>query len=103
MRRFRLSSPFFYVLAILAIASTTFGLSLLRGSLSTPIIALLFLLPVAASAMGGLGPGLAAAVCAFLAFNYFFIPPLYTFTVHQTQDILFLIVFLVVAAVIGQL
>jgi len=103
MRRLRLSSPFFYALAVLAIASATLVLYLLRGSLNTPIIALLFLLPVVASALGGLGPGLTAAICAFLAFNYFFIPPLYTFVVHQTQDILVLFVFLAVAVVISQL
>lgn len=102
-RRFQLSSLLFYALAIFAIAATASILHLLRGSLSTPIIALFFLLPVGASAVRGLGPGLTAAFCAFLAFNYFFIAPLYTLVVHQTQDVLVLIVFLIVAVTISQL
>jgi two-component system, OmpR family, sensor histidine kinase KdpD len=39
----------------------------------------------------------------FLAFNYFFIQPYYTFTVHQPTDIVILVVFLIVAVVISQL
>ncbi|MBI3242223.1 MAG: DUF4118 domain-containing protein [Chloroflexi bacterium] len=102
-RRFHLSSLLFYVLAVLAIAATTGVLHLLRDGLSTPIIALFFLLPVGVSAVWGLWPGLTAAFSAFLAFNYFFIEPLYTFGVHHTQDVLALIVFFIVAVTISQL
>ncbi len=101
--RFQPPAALFYVLAVLALAATTGGLYLLRDALSTPIIALFFLLPVVVGAAGGLGPGLMAAFCAFLAFNYFFIEPLYTLVVHRTQDVLVLIVFLVVAVIISQL
>ncbi len=51
----------------------------------------------------GVGAGIAAAGGAFIAFNYFFIEPLHSFTVHQTQDLLALVVFLVVATLISQL
>jgi len=44
-----------------------------------------------------------ASVCAFLGFNYFFITPYYSLTVHHGQDVLALIVFLSVAIVISQL
>jgi two-component system sensor histidine kinase KdpD len=50
-----------------------------------------------------LGAGLVAAFCAFLAFNFFFILPYYTFLIHQTQDLLALVVFLIIAVVISQL
>jgi two-component system sensor histidine kinase KdpD len=43
-----------------------------------------------------------AALCAFFAFNYFFIQPLFTFTVHHPPDLLALIIFLLVAIVINQ-
>jgi two-component system sensor histidine kinase KdpD len=46
---------------------------------------------------------LAAAVGAFLAFNYFFIPPYYTLLIHATQDIVVLAVFFIVAVVMSQL
>jgi two-component system sensor histidine kinase KdpD len=93
-----------YLLALLTIAATTALLYLLRDVLDTPLVALLFLLPVGLStAYWGLGPGIMAALCAFLTFNYFFIQPYYTFRVHQMGDLLVLTVFFVVAAVISQL
>lgn len=67
------------------------------------MVALLYLLPVGlAASTWGLGAGIIAATAAFLAFNYFFIQPLYTLTVHSPGDILILIVFLVVAVVLSQ-
>lgn len=92
-----------YLLAILATSGTLFVLYLSRGLIDTSIIPLFLLLPVGASAMGGLGPGLAAAVFAFFAYNYLFIPPYYSLLIHQTQDLFALIVFFIVAIVISQL
>ncbi len=93
-----------YAFAIAVVALVTFFLSIMRGWLSTPIIALLYLLPVVLStATWGLVPGVLTSLSAFLAFNYFFIPPYHTLLVHQVQDLLALIVFLVVAVVISQL
>ena len=93
-----------YFPAILFIAVTTAILFLLRESLGLPIIVLLFLLPVGLStALWGLGPGITSAICAFLLINYFFIEPFYTFRIHQTQDLLMLVIFLIVAVVISQL
>src|SRR5512143_264784 len=93
-----------YLLAAGAIVVMTLLFSALRGILDTPAIALLFLVPVGLStALWGLGPGITAALCAFLGFNYFFISPYYTFAVHRPEDVVVLIVFLVVAGVISQL
>jgi two-component system, OmpR family, sensor histidine kinase KdpD len=76
----------------------------LQERLSSSTVALVFLLPVGLStSLVGLGPGILSAVCAFFAINYFFIPPYYTLQVHQAQDILVLLVFLLVAVVISQL
>ena len=93
-----------YLLALLATALITALLIIVQDNLSTPIIALLYLLPVVLStSLWGLGPGIASALIAFLFFNFFFIPPLYTFTVHQTRDVLVLVVFLLVAVFISQI
>src|SRR5512142_2219533 len=93
-----------YVLAVGMVIATALLLSALRGALDTPAMALLFLIPVGLStALWGLGPGITAALFAFLGFNYFFLKPLYTFTVHRPEDVVVLIVFLVVAVVISQL
>jgi two-component system sensor histidine kinase KdpD len=74
-----------------------------QTNLSTPVIALLFLFPVVlSSGYFNLIGGITSSFAAFLAFNYFFIPPFHTLAVHQTQDLLALIVFLVVAVMISQ-
>jgi two-component system, OmpR family, sensor histidine kinase KdpD len=95
-----------YLLAILVIAVSLplmIGLQALIHP-SNAALALLFLLPVGLiTSFWGLGPGIMSAFLAFLAFNYFFIPPYYSLLVHQTQDLLVLFVFLVVAVVISQL
>jgi len=90
--------------SLLAIAATTALLSLAQPWLSTPTVALLYLLPVGiSSALWGLPSGIAAAVAAFLTLNFFFLPPYYTLRVLQPQDALELIVFLIVAITISQL
>lgn len=75
-----------------------------REALDTALIALLFVIPVGLStAFWGMGPGIASGLAAFLAFNYLFIQPYYTFTVHRPLDLVVLMVFLVVVMVISQL
>lgn len=74
----------------------------------TPInkttIALIFLLPVGLSAsFWGLFPGTLAAFTSFLTFNYFFIQPVGTFIVHDTEDFVVLMAFLGVTIVISQM
>jgi two-component system sensor histidine kinase KdpD len=93
-----------YLFAIALVIVFSAGLFALRDRLTDPLIALLYLLPVVISTTyGGLGPGVLSALSAFLGFNYFFIQPYYSFRVHQTQDLLALMVFLVVAIVTSEL
>jgi two-component system sensor histidine kinase KdpD len=67
-------------------------------------IALIYLLVVMVSTVAwGLIPGVLAGFLAFLAFNFYFIPPYYTFEVHNTQDLITLIIFLIVSVVMSQL
>ncbi|HWC65864.1 MAG TPA: DUF4118 domain-containing protein, partial [Thermoanaerobaculia bacterium] len=49
------------------------------------------------------GPGIAAALLATLALNFFFFPPLYTFTIAEPRNVVALLVFLAAALVIGRL
>jgi two-component system, OmpR family, sensor histidine kinase KdpD len=93
-----------YLLAVLLVALTTGLLVLFHPYLSIQVIALILLLPVLLSArLWGLGPGILAAIGAFLFLNFFFIQPLFTFAVNALQDLLSLIVFLVNAVVISQM
>jgi len=49
------------------------------------------------------GPGIAAALLATLALNFFFLPPLYTLTIGDPRNVVALFVFLAAALVIGRL
>ncbi|HET8707857.1 MAG TPA: DUF4118 domain-containing protein, partial [Pseudomonadales bacterium] len=90
--------------AFLVIALTTLLLQPFQSLLEIQIIALIYLLPVMVSTvLWGLSPGVLAGFLAFLAFNYFYIPPYYTFAVHATQDLITLLIFLVVTVVMSQL
>jgi two-component system sensor histidine kinase KdpD len=65
---------------------------------------LFFLLPVLlASALGGRGPGIGVSFVAVVVWDWFFIPPLYRVTVASARDLLALLVFLLVASLVGQL
>lgn len=96
-------------------ASGRYGLSVGSVALATLIltqlpklhetnIALLYLLVVLISAITvGLIPAVLASVLAFLAFNYFFVPPLHTLTVSDTQDLVRLLTFLAVSIITSSL
>jgi two-component system sensor histidine kinase KdpD len=93
-----------FLLAILITALVTALLFLLRDELNTTTVSLIYFLPILISTtLWGLWPGVLSAFTAFLAYNYFFLQPYYTFTVHETQDLVALTLFLVTAVIISQL
>lgn len=89
-------------LSVLAVTATTVVLWLIgRDTLGEAVIAMLYLVPVGWSASRwGQGAGLCAAVAAAMMFDFFFIPPFYTFAVGRLEGWLVLIIFVLVAAVI---
>jgi len=67
-------------------------------------VLLVFLLPILASAiLWGLLPSLFACVLGVLAFNFFLIPPIYTFTIADPDNAVALFVFFIVAVVVSHL
>ncbi|MBN1147650.1 MAG: DUF4118 domain-containing protein [Anaerolineales bacterium] len=79
-------------------------LFLLRDRLNTSTVALLYFLPILVSTtLWGLWPGVLSAFAAFLAYNYFFLQPYYTFAVHETQDLVALTIFLIIAVFVSQI
>ena len=65
-----------------------------------PNLSMVFLLAVLMTAMSfGMWPAIFASVLSFFAYNFFFIPPLYTFTVAEPYELLALVIFLVVAVI----
>lgn len=102
------NKPFTYALKFLAtiilIGLVTLALQFLEPALEIQLIALLYLLPVLiATVFWGLWPGLLAGLLSFLCFNYFFIQPYFTLSVHKSQDVITLGVFLIVVVVMSQL
>jgi K+-sensing histidine kinase KdpD len=72
-----------------------------RNVLGEGVIALLYLVPIGwSTTRWGQLPGTCAALTAALTFDYFFIPPFYTFAVGTLEGWLLLIIFLVVATLI---
>src|SRR5579859_64958 len=69
-----------------------------------PNISLVYLLIVLALASTrGLYAAIVASVVAFLSFDYFLVPPVYTFTIAKIDEWLALFVFLVTAIITGEL
>ena len=94
--------PYLASLLIVALATLVgFGL---QKILALQNIALVFLTAVLVSAVRhGLAPALLASVAGMLAFNFFFIPPLYTFTITDPENVVALFFFLVVAVIASNL
>jgi len=75
-----------------------------RGRLEKAHVALIFLLVVlGGSSAGGRVLGMALAFGAFLAFNFFFLPPYLTFAIADPLDWLVLVTFLITSIVAAQL
>jgi two-component system, OmpR family, sensor histidine kinase KdpD len=82
----------------------TVGMAGARDTLELQGVLLLYLLAVVVvAAIGGVWPALAASVAAFLLANWYFIPPLHQWTIHEGKDLLALVVFLLVAGVVSAL
>ncbi len=63
-----------------------------------------FLIVVLASSIrGGLLGGMIASIAATLCYNYFFFPPLYTFTIHETANWVALAAFLLTSVAVSRL
>jgi K+-sensing histidine kinase KdpD len=88
--------------AFLSVAVLTIPLMLIgRDILGEAVIALLYLVPAGwSAAKWGQGAGVCAAVSSALVFDYFFIPPFYTFAVGRLEGWLVLVIFLVVSIVV---
>ncbi len=93
-----------WAVGLVGIPLLTLLLVNLRDHIELSGVLLLFLvLVVAVSVVGGIWPAVATALAAFVVANYYFTPPLYTFTIYETHNVLALVVFVVVAATVSAL
>lgn len=91
-------------LAVLACAGTTLIATPLHEYLDLANIVMLFLLTVLLVAVSlGLAPALLAAFLSVGLFDFFFVPPRFTFAVNDGQYLVTFAVMLVVAIITGQL
>lgn len=82
----------------------TAGLISFHSYINVTAIALSYLLVVLGiAATYGSGPAYLASVLGVLAFNFFFLPPLYTLVISDPQNWIALVAFLITALVAGQL
>jgi two-component system, OmpR family, sensor histidine kinase KdpD len=93
-----------WVLALAGPPLLTALLSMGRHGLNLPSVLLLFLAEVVlVAAVGGILPAIVAAVSGSLLANYYFTPPIHTFTIEQGENLLALFVFLGVAGIVSWL
>ena len=90
--------PFIYAtVAVAAALAVGKGLTQLTP---LPNLSMVFLLAVLVTAVQfGIWPAIYASVLSFLTYNFFFIEPIYTFTIAEPYELLALSIFLVVAVV----
>ncbi|MDE2602212.1 MAG: sensor histidine kinase KdpD [Bradyrhizobium sp.] len=90
---------------LMALAITAVGLGaaeLIRPIFGVENVDLVFLTAVVSVAVRfGLGPSLFASVAASLCYNFFFLPPIYTFTITDPTNIAAFFFFMVIAILVS--
>lgn len=95
-----ISEPLHFLYATLAVGSALIAGELLTELTPIPNLSMVFLMAVLFTAINfGIWPAIFASILSFLVYNFFFIAPLYTFTVAEPYELLALLIFLVVAVV----
>jgi len=92
-------------LGSIGFVAVALGLALLlRDMLGITSVALTFLTAVLASAViYGLWPALLASLASMLAYNFFFLPPLYTLTIADPENVVALFFFMITAVIASNL
>src|SRR3984893_13619599 len=93
-----------YIASLAYVAAATLVAALLRQTLGVSNLAQVFLIAVLASAVTyGLWASLFACLVSVLAYNFFFLPPLYTFTIADPENVVALFFYTVVALIASNL
>ncbi len=93
-----------YAWSTLAVAAAVAAGIALSAMTKLPNLSMAFLLAVIFAAVTfGIIPAIYASLLSFLAYNFFFIEPTYTFTIAEPHELFALLVFLVVAVLTSAL
>jgi K+-sensing histidine kinase KdpD len=91
-------------LALALVAVLTAALIALARFVDVETVTLIYLIPVLVAAIrGGVIPAVISALAGIGAAAFFFYPPIYDFRVHNPVHLVDLVLFIIVAVVIGQL
>jgi two-component system sensor histidine kinase KdpD len=95
---------FKYLVSLAAVGLVALSLAPLAGHINPTTIALALLLTVLfVATIYGSRKALAASILAVLCFNFFFLPPFYTFQIADTENWIAFAAFVITALVAGQL
>src|SRR5215510_3542008 len=93
-----------YITAAAGIVAVTAVLAPFHNQVSSTTVALALLLVILfVATWWGSHPAYVASILGVLCFNFFFLPPVYTFTIADPQNWVALAAFLVTAITVGQL
>jgi K+-sensing histidine kinase KdpD len=92
-----------YGIAVVGVAVATGVGLVVHGRVTIADQAMLFLPAILVAALGGRGPSLAAAALSVGAFDFFFVPPRFTFAVADMRSLITFAVMFIVGASIGGL
>jgi two-component system sensor histidine kinase KdpD len=93
-----------YIVAVIVIAAATAVLRIFGDHINPTTVALAFLLIVVFLATAwGPKPAVVASLLGVACFNFFFLPPLHTFTIADPENWIALFAFLITAITVGQL
>ena len=87
--------------AVAAVTGAVFGLKAIAPVLGLSILYLLAVLPIAV--LYGLWYALGVSIASMLAFNFFFLPPLHTLELTDSENWVALAVFVITAVVVSEL
>ncbi|MFA6301989.1 MAG: sensor histidine kinase KdpD [Legionella sp.] len=91
-----------YGITLGVISLVTFIGVMIRSMVAPSNIVIIYLLGVAVTAtLGRIGPSVFASILSVVAYDYFFVPPYYTFALSNFEYVLTLIVMLIVSEVIS--
>jgi two-component system sensor histidine kinase KdpD len=93
-----------YLLPLAGVAGVTVCYRLLITAVNATTVALSFLLVVLfVAAFQGIGPSMLASLAGMICLNFFFLPPVGTFTIHDPQNWVALLAFITTAIIASQL
>lgn len=93
-----------YSLAVFGVATITGALKLFGGHINPTTVALVFILAILFIATGwGSRPAIVASLLSVICFNFFYLPPVGTFSISDPHNWIALLAFLVTAITAGEL